>query len=67
MRFMRVKLSSTKALISCVTAFLIVCSTFSLADTEYYRHVVFDNSLTPDIYFYSSAMANGASFIEQTD
>jgi hypothetical protein len=33
-------------------------------DTEYYRHVLFDNSLTPDSYFYSSGMANGSSFLE---
>jgi len=33
-------------------------------NTEYYRHVVFDNSLTPDSYFYSSGMANGSSFLE---
>ncbi|HEY7352749.1 MAG TPA: glucoamylase family protein [Terriglobales bacterium] len=50
-----------------ITALLLFCSTFSLADTEYYRHVVFDNSLTPDTYFYSAAMANGASFVEQSN
>ena len=32
-------------------------------NTEYYRHVVFDNSLTPDSYFYSNGMANGSSFL----
>jgi len=36
-------------------------------NTEYYRHVIFDNSLTSDGYFYSSAMANGGSFIEQSN
>src|SRR5215475_116863 len=39
----------------------------SSADTEYYRHIIFDNSLTPDTYFYSSAIANGHSFIEQNN
>lgn len=34
------------------------------ANAEYYRHVVFDNSLTPDAYYYSQGMANGASFLE---
>jgi hypothetical protein len=34
-------------------------------NTEYYRHIIFDNSLTPDSYFYSSATANGASFVER--
>jgi hypothetical protein len=37
------------------------------ASTEYYRHVVFDNSLTPDAYFYSQGMANGGSFLELTN
>src|SRR5437899_2180396 len=35
------------------------------ADTEYYRHVVFDNSLTSDVYFYSAGTSNGPSFLEQ--
>jgi exo beta-1,2-glucooligosaccharide sophorohydrolase (non-reducing end) len=35
--------------------------------TEYYRHVIFDNSLTSDSYFYSHGMANGASFLELKD
>ena len=34
------------------------------ANTDYYRHVVFDNSLTPDSYFYSRGMANGSSSLE---
>jgi exo beta-1,2-glucooligosaccharide sophorohydrolase (non-reducing end) len=38
-----------------------------LADTEYYRQSIFDNSLTPDTYFYSSAIANGHSFVEQSN
>ncbi len=35
------------------------------AASDYYRHVVFDNSLTPDAYFYSRAQASGKSFLEQ--
>ncbi|MBZ5683318.1 MAG: hypothetical protein LAO24_24815 [Acidobacteriia bacterium] len=35
------------------------------ANTEYYRHVAFDNSLTSESYFYSAGMANGPSFLEQ--
>jgi hypothetical protein len=46
---------------------LSLCSTVGLADTEYYRHTIFDNSLPSDAYFYSWAMANGASFIEQSN
>jgi hypothetical protein len=37
------------------------------ANTDYYRHIVFDNSLTSDSYFYSAGMANGASFLELKD
>src|ERR1700722_12992952 len=40
---------------------------FSVAawgNTEYYRHVVFDNSITPGSYFYSNGLANGSSFLE---
>jgi hypothetical protein len=47
--------------------FLSLDSSAALADTEYYRHEIFDNSLTSDTYFYSSAIANGYSFIEQSN
>jgi exo beta-1,2-glucooligosaccharide sophorohydrolase (non-reducing end) len=46
-------------------AFLFAGSLFTFGNTEYYRHVVFDNSLNSDGYFYSNAMANGHSFVEQ--
>jgi hypothetical protein len=36
-------------------------------NTEYYRHVVFDNSLTLDTYFYSTGTSNGSSFLELKD
>ena len=35
------------------------------ASSDYYRHVIFDNSLTSDTYFYSNGQANGRSFLEQ--
>jgi exo beta-1,2-glucooligosaccharide sophorohydrolase (non-reducing end) len=38
---------------------------FAYATTEYYRHNIFDNSLTPDFYFYSWAQASGTSFVNQ--
>jgi exo beta-1,2-glucooligosaccharide sophorohydrolase (non-reducing end) len=44
-------------------AILAFCSTTASANTEYYRHIIFDNSLTPDAYFYSAANANGASLL----
>jgi hypothetical protein len=40
------------------------CHAIAWGNTDYYRHVVFDNSLTPDSYFYSHGTANGASFLE---
>jgi len=43
------------------------CSTAASANSDYYRHHIFDNSLTPDTYFYSVAGANGGSFIEQSN
>jgi exo beta-1,2-glucooligosaccharide sophorohydrolase (non-reducing end) len=43
------------------------CVTSASASTDYYRHHIFDNSLTPDTYFYSVASANGGSFVEQTN
>jgi exo beta-1,2-glucooligosaccharide sophorohydrolase (non-reducing end) len=45
----------------------VVFSAAAWGNTEYYRHVVFDNSLTSDSYFYSHGMANGSSFLELKD
>jgi len=50
---------------------LILLATFCLssamafANSDYYRHVIFDNSLTSDNYFYSTAQSSGRSFLEQ--
>jgi len=46
---------------------LLLCPPVTRANTEYYRHTVFDNSLTSDTYFYSAGMANGPSSLEQTN
>ncbi len=35
------------------------------AGSDYYRHVIFDNSLTNDSYFYSQGQSSGKSFLEQ--
>src|SRR5579864_1323465 len=51
----------------CLLGVLTYCSAVASANTEYYRHIIFDNSLTPDAYFYSAADANGASFVEQSN
>ncbi|MFZ0520968.1 MAG: glucoamylase family protein [Candidatus Acidiferrales bacterium] len=37
------------------------------ADTEYYHHVFFDNSLTPDSYFYSAGKATAPSLLQLVD
>jgi len=35
------------------------------AQGDYYRHVIFDNSLTHDTYYHSQAQTNGQSFVDQ--
>jgi hypothetical protein len=46
---------------------LVAFPSVAQSTTDYYRHVVFDNSLTSDRYFYSTAEASGQSFLEQKD
>jgi len=50
-------------LICCALAGGIVCQNAN-ADTEYYRHIIFDNSLEPDAYFYSEGRASSPSTLE---
>ncbi|HKW18769.1 MAG TPA: glucoamylase family protein [Terriglobales bacterium] len=57
---MRPKLSRIVPHLLCV-AFL--CS-FAAGDTEYYRHVIFDNSLEPDAYYYSDGRVSSPSSLE---
>jgi hypothetical protein len=40
---------------------------FVYGDTDYYRHIYFDNSLTFDSYFYSNGQASAPSLLEQTN
>lgn len=42
----------------------ILVAPLAWGSTEYYRHVIFDNSLTPDSYYNSGGMANGSSVLE---
>ena len=49
-----------------LVSFFFLFSVTAFANTEYYRHAVFDNSLNSDAYFYSNAMANGHSFVENS-
>ena len=37
------------------------------AASDYYRHMIFDNSVTHDTYYFSRGEANGQSFVEQND
>src|SRR5260221_1993392 len=50
--------------IGLVTAALFASLNVAHADTEYYRHTLFDNSLTQDAYFYSSGKASAPSSLE---
>jgi len=52
-----------EARLSVLALLLLVCRASS-ADTEYYRHTFFDNSNTPDSYFYSSGKAVDPSVVE---
>ncbi|MFY9645774.1 MAG: glucoamylase family protein [Terriglobales bacterium] len=37
------------------------------ATSDYYSHIIFDNSITSDDYFFSSAESSGRSYLEQKD
>src|SRR5260370_6087121 len=50
--------------IGLVTAALFASMNVAHPDTEYYRHTLFDNSLTQDAYFYSSGKASAPSILE---
>jgi exo beta-1,2-glucooligosaccharide sophorohydrolase (non-reducing end) len=39
-------------------------ASFSAADTEYYRHILFDNGLDSDAYYYSAGKASSPSTLE---
>jgi hypothetical protein len=59
----------TRSLVSAVNIVVYIFGVTALAsltwgNTEYYRHVIFDNSLTSDAYFYSQGLANGSSSLE---
>jgi len=54
-------------LVLSIAAALLFPALLYCGDTEFYRHIVFDNSLTSDNYFYSYAQASAPSSIEQKD
>src|SRR6266849_6336277 len=43
---------------------LLILSSFAVGDTEYYRHILFDNSLESDVYYYSAGKASSPSTLE---
>lgn len=47
-------------------ALTVLLATTARAQTEYYRHSVFDNSLERDLYYYSFAQATAPSSLEGT-
>jgi hypothetical protein len=48
----------------CVFNLIVVSCFGAVTPTDYYNHVVFDNSLTPDYYYYSSGRSVFPSTIE---
>jgi hypothetical protein len=42
----------------------LLISSFAIADTEYYRHLIFDNSLESDAYYYSEGRSSSPSKLE---
>jgi hypothetical protein len=42
----------------------ILCAMPAQADTEYYRHIIFDNSLESDAYYYTDGRAESPSTLE---
>jgi hypothetical protein len=43
---------------------LLILSSSAAGDTEYYRHILFDNSLESDAYYYSAGKASPPSTLE---
>jgi len=51
---------------SCLLLVIVAFMTAKIvAQGDYYRHVIFDNSLTPDTYYHTQAQTNGQSFVEE--
>src|SRR3954471_13826627 len=61
----RCNLSVAWILFSLAFCAQILIPVWSHAQGDYYRHVVFDNSLTHNTYHHSQAQSNGESFIEE--
>src|SRR5580693_1449517 len=48
----------------CCCLILISIPSFAVNSTDYYNHVIFDNSITPDYYYYSSGRSVFPSTVE---
>ncbi len=59
----RYRLSQWARAVYCFVC-VVALSYYSRADTEYYRHILFDNSLESDAYYYSEARASSPSSLE---
>ena len=58
---------SSCAIVSTLFAAAFLLPVQAYAADDYYRHVIFDNSLNKNTYYFSHGQANGQSFIEQQD
>ena len=58
---------SSCAIVSTLFAAAFLLPVRAYAADDYYRHVIFDNSLNKNTYYFSHGQANGQSFIEQQD
>jgi exo beta-1,2-glucooligosaccharide sophorohydrolase (non-reducing end) len=59
----RLATSSLSCGVGVFICLVLLCSLCN-ADTEYYRHILFDNSLESDAYYYSDARASSPSSLE---
>ena len=59
--------SSCRLHLYVLPAVFCLLASIAQATSDYYRHIIFDNSLNSDDYFYSSGNASGQSFLEQKD
>jgi hypothetical protein len=67
MKFWKLPMSERKfsqTTVGTVVVIVIALASTAWGNTEYYRHIFFDNSLTTDAYFYSGGNANGGSSLE---
>jgi len=66
---LHIRFTNSSFLALCAGAALLVTTSFlplaAYTDADYYQHAFFDNSITPDSYFYSAAGAAAPSTLEE--